>query len=162
MRPHLLDDEVLNAIRSAVLTNPWASMSIFSGWGWGVALAVPGDTMGRPTYRHMAALMDEYWWTCLFLTIATLQTWRLFKRTTIRLFPYELTLKAVAGTTWSFVAFACFLSQWPLAAAMADALAIAIASWIDMARCEPCRNCPVSGTGVCIDGCYLQRNTDDR
>lgn len=151
---------MLRALRSAILSNPWTSMSCISAWGWGVTLAMPGDTLARPTYKYMGVVAPEDYWTALFLTLAVLQTWRLFKRTTRKLFPYELALKAVACLTWTFVCVACFAAQWPLAAAMSDSLAIAVAAWIDMSRCDPCSGCPVKGMGLCGKGCFLCRNTD--
>lgn len=146
------------AIRSAVLSNPWAAPSIISAWGWGISLAMPGDTLSRPTYRYMDFVADELVWTLLFLTIAILQTWRLFKRTTHKLFRYELALKGVAAAVWTFVALVCFTAQWPLAAAMSDSVAVAFCAWMDMLRLDACHGCPFHGAGMCTGGCHLARS----
>ena len=147
-------------ILAAILMNPWASASAFSGWLWGIALAMPGDTLARPTYRYMAFVASEDYWTVAFLTVATLQTWRLFKRTTVRLFPYELALKAVACAMWTFTGLVCMAAQWPLAAAMSDTLVVALFSWIDMSQCKPCHGCSYKGSVYCQQGCHLTREAD--
>jgi hypothetical protein len=96
-------------------------------------------------------------WSVVFLLIAALQTWRLFKRSTPNIFKYELALKAVSASVWTFVAITCFAAQWPLAAAMSDSVAVAFCAWMDMARLDACSGCPVYGAGKCDGGCYLAR-----
>jgi hypothetical protein len=160
VRPSKLIWGGLKALWSAMKANPWASMSVISGWGWGIALLLPGNTLDRPTYKYMHAVAEEEYWTVLFLMIAALQTWRLFRRTTPALFRYEVLLKSVACATWTFVAVACYFSQWPLAAAMSDAVAVAFAAWVDLIQVQPCKGCHLSGSGCCDNGCFLARSHD--
>jgi hypothetical protein len=144
----------MNALRAALLSNPWALASIMSGYLWGFALLAPGDTLARPTYRHMHEISGEWVWTFVFLSVATLQLWRIFCRSNRRTFPYEYTLKWLAAILWSFVGLACMIAQWPLAAAMADTLVVALFSWVDLARIKPCKGCPEAGRcqGDCVYG----------
>lgn len=145
------------ALRSALIKNPFALASILSGYLWGVALALPGDTLVRPTYRFMREVATEDTWVVVFFTLATLQLFRVFSLTTPKSFPYELVLKMAACVTWTFVGVACLFSQWPMAAAMADTLVVSLFSWIDMTRVRACRGCPGSN-GVCGGKCWYERS----
>jgi hypothetical protein len=145
----------MRALRSALLSNPWTLASIMSGYLWGFALLAPGDTTARPTYRHLAEVASEEVWTAVFLTVATLQLWRMVCRSNRKTFPYEFCLKLIAAILWAFVGVACMISQWPLAAAMADTMVVALFSWIDLVRVRPCHGCPIGGTcppGDCFYG----------
>jgi len=144
------------ALRSALIKNPFALASILSGYLWGIALLLPGDTLERPTYRYMREVAPEYLWTLLFISVASLQLWRVFRLTTPRTFAYELVLKIAACVMWTFVGTACLASQWPLAAAMADTLVVSVFSWIDMTRIRACRGCP-GANGNCGNRCWYER-----
>lgn len=146
---------VIAAARTALLANPFALASILSGMLWATCLLAPGDTLLRPTYRHMREVADEEVWTALFLGVAVLQFWRIFARATRRSFPFEVALKLAAMVLWWFVAVACLISQWPLAAAMSDTLVVAVFATIDFARLRPCTNCP--SAGFCEEGCPYGR-----
>ena len=147
-------------LRSAVLANPWCVPCLVSAWGWFIGLSLPGDTLARPTYKYMAVVAPEDYWTVVIGLIALLQSWRLFKRTTLKLFPYELALKALAALVWTYIAIACYASQWPPAAAMSGDLAVALCAWIDMSQCKPCLGCSYRGSAFCEDGCHLSRSDD--
>lgn len=144
----------LSALRSALLANPWAFASILSGYLWGVTLLAPGDTLARPTYRHMSEISNEDVWTAIFLAVASLQLWRIFCRVNRRTLPYEYALKWWAAVMWTFVGVACMSAQWPLASAMSDTFVVAIFAWIDLARIKPCKGCPEARTckGDCVYG----------
>jgi hypothetical protein len=146
----------MRALRSALLSNPWTLASIMSGYLWGFALLAPGDTTARPTYRHMHEVASEWEWTVVFLTVATLQLWRMVCRSNRKTFPYEYVLKWLAAVLWSFVGLACMIAQWPLAAAMADTLVVALFSWVDLIRMRPCMGCPE--TGKCGGDCFYGRS----
>ena len=135
----------LRSLWTAMLKNPFTMSSVFSGYLWGFALAAPGDTLERPTYRHMAEIGPEDMWTAIFLVTASLQLWRIFIKTTPRLFPFEYALKLWASILWMSVGVMCMASQWPLAAAMSDTLVIALFAWIDLAKIRPCSSCPHRG-----------------
>jgi hypothetical protein len=147
----------LLALWTVILRNPWAAASIFSGYLWGIALGMPGDTLARPTYRHMREVMPEEAWTLLFFVVAILQTWRMFERTTPRTIVPEFFLKWVAALLWTFVGLACLTSQWPIAAAMSDTLVVALFSWIDLAQLRCCTYCPAQTATCKQDGCKYDR-----
>lgn len=144
----------LKALRSALLANPWAFASILSGYLWGFTLLVPGETLARPTYRHMHEISGEGVWTLVFLLVASLQFWRIFCRINRRTFPYEYALKWWAAVMWTFVGVACMSAQFPLASAMSDTFVVAIFAWIDLAKIKPCKGCPEAGRcqGDCVYG----------
>ena len=127
-----------------------------SGYLWGFALLAPGDTTSRPTYRHLREVASEDVWTAVFLTVATLQLWRMVCRSNRQSFPYEYALKLAAAILWGFVGVACMISQWPLAAAMADTMVVALFSWVDLARIKPCKGCPEAGR--CRGDCFYGRS----
>jgi hypothetical protein len=116
--------------------------SIMSAYLWAGCLAWPGDTLDRPTYRHMAEVMPEDWhWSALFVTVGSLQLWRLYVKTTRKAIPFEYALKAIALSMWTFVGLACMFSIYPPPAAMSDTLVIAVLCWWDFIRFESCRIC---------------------
>lgn len=124
--------------------------SIMSAYLWSVLLLWPGETLARPTYRHMQEVMpyDEYWAT-LFMLVGTLQLWRLYAKTSRYAIKWEYLLKIVACSMWSFVGFACMFSVYPPPAAMSDTLIIAVGCWWDMVRFDHCRICDEA---VCARG----------
>jgi hypothetical protein len=118
-------------------TDPAAVMSTISGYLWALCLLFPGDTLARPTYRHMAEVASEEMWIVLFVTLATLQLWRLLTRPFKHHFAVDFAVKASAMTLWWFVALACMSAQWPLAAAMSDTFVVAFATLWDFLRLDP-------------------------
>jgi hypothetical protein len=118
-------------------TDTAAIVSIMSGYLWALCLVFPGDTLMRPTYRHMASVAPEWVWTTLFITVASLQVWRLLARPFRNHFYLDVQVKLVVMCLWWYVAIACMASQWPLAAAMSDTFVIAFATFWDFLRCDP-------------------------
>lgn len=123
-------------------TRPATICVILSGFLWGGLLLMPGETVDRPTYRIMKAVLstDEAW-AVVFLTVATLQLVRLFAVTTSRSKWWDFSLKIMACGVYSFTAIACILSISPVPAAMADNAVIALAAWWDLSRWEMVRGC---------------------
>ena len=116
--------------------------SIMSAYLWAGCLLWPGDTLDRPTYRHMAEVMPEDWhWSLVFLTLGSVQLWRLYAKSWRYTLKYECALKALALSVWSFVGFACMFSIYPPPAAMSDTLVVAVLCWWDMMRFDYCRTC---------------------
>lgn len=116
--------------------------SILSAYAWAACLLWEGETMARPTYKHMAEVLptDDHW-AALFIAVGTLQFWRLYTRTSRKSIKWEYLLKIVACSMWSFVGLSCMFSVYPPPAAMSDTLVIALGCWWDMVRFDYCRIC---------------------
>jgi hypothetical protein len=110
--------------------------SIVSAFAWAIMLAWEGDTMARQTYFHMARIAPEWVWTITFTLIGLVQMTRLAFDHNGNAWQ-DYILKALACILWSYVAAACILAQNPPPAAMGDAVAVAVLTWIDFARAEP-------------------------
>ena len=123
-------------------TRPATLCVIMSGYLWAIMLAVPGDTLARPTYRHMRDLIpSEEIWAVVFAVVASLQVWRLFALTTQRAKWWDFGLKVTACVLYAFIFIACITSLWPIPAAMADNAVIAFAAWWDLSRWDISRGC---------------------
>lgn len=157
---------LVKRIKSIVVygdTTPATIGSILSSMLWCLCLCFPGTLIGppgvgRPTYRYMYELATEQTWIFVFMSIFMLQIWRMFcsfrytKHRNIT-FAIELVIKIWAAQVWTFIAIACMLAQYPPAAAMSDAIVIAIGCWWDMLRCErlpmQCLECHSAATHHC-------------
>lgn len=123
-------------------TRPATICVILSGYLWGGLLLMPGDTIERPTYRIMKAVIpSDEMWAAVFLAVATAQLVRLFAVTTSRSRWVDFGIKTTACGLYSFTALACLLSISPVPAAMADNVVIALAAWWDLSRWEVVRGC---------------------
>ena len=123
-------------------TRPATICVILSGYLWAGMLAWPGETVARPTYRHMKDLLpNDMTWAALFFVVASLQVWRLFSLTTERAKWWDFTLKITACVLYAFVFIACTTSLSPVPAAMADNAVIAFAAWWDLSRWDIVRGC---------------------
>jgi hypothetical protein len=131
-------------------TSPAAICSILSGAFWATCLALPGDTLLRPTYKYMAQIASEEVWMCSFAALAGLQLWRLGSRP-LKVPYLDFAIKFWALSLWAFVSIACLASQWPIAAAMSDTLVIAIACAWDFLRCDPRHGCVHYAKRKCPD-----------
>lgn len=144
-----------------LLRHPYTTASILSGYLWGTCLAFPGDTLARPTYRHMAELGPEDVWTFVFFSLATLQLWRIFVKMERHSVPFEIFLKTSAAIVWTLVAILCMMAQWPLAAAMSDTFVISIFAWVDLLNMKSCSACPFKGSCKTL-GCPYDRRSSVR
>lgn len=109
--------------------------SVISAFAWSIMLAWDGDTMARQTYYHMARVAPEWVWTITFTLVGLIQTARMaFEHRGGTIIDYGI--KAIACVLWSYVATACILAQNPPPAAMGDAVAVAVLTWVDFARAE--------------------------
>lgn len=123
-------------------TRPATICVIFSGFLWAGLLLIPGDTIDRPTYRHMHQIIrSDEGWAAVFLTVAMLQLWRLFAITGSRGKWLDFSLKITACFLYGFTAIACLTSIFPAPAAMADNIVVAIAAWWDLYRWDVRRGC---------------------
>ena len=148
----------LHKLFVVLLRNPWTTASILSGYLWGGCLAAPGDTLARPTYRHMGEIAQEDIWTFVFLALASLQLWRLFIKMDRQSVPFEVLLKTMSAIVWTSVAVLCMMAQWPLAAAMSDTFVIAIFAWVDLLNMKSCTSCPFRGSCKTL-GCPYDRRS---
>jgi hypothetical protein len=133
-------------------TRPATICVILSGYLWAFLLVMPGDTVARPTYKHMRqVLATDEMWALAFGIVATLQLWRLFALTTARSRWWDFGLKITAAFLYGFTAVACLTSIAPVPAAMADNIVIALAAWWDMYRWDVARGCGsrVVPSGAC-------------
>lgn len=131
-------------------TSPATIASMLSAFLWAICLLFPGDTIARPTYRHMGEVAVETTWIGVFLFIGVSQAWRLSvgRKGEGKIGDIiNLSIKVIAATVWTYVAIACLIAQYPPAAAMADCIVIAGGCWWDFARYEvtpsKCRRCVV-------------------
>lgn len=108
--------------------------SALSGYCWGICLAVPGDTLGRPTYRFMREVASEPIWTVLFLVVASLQMYRLYAKVTPTSVIFDFAIKFFAMLLWALVAILCLCAQFPIAAAMSDTVVISLLTIWDFSR----------------------------
>ena len=133
-------------------TRPATLASILSAYAWAACLLWPGETMDRPTYHHMAEVMDaDEKWAALFIIVGSLQLWRLYAATSRRFIRYDYALKIVACSMWTFVGLACMFSIYPPPAAMSDTLVIAVGTWWDMVRYDR-HHCRICDETVCEKG----------
>jgi hypothetical protein len=144
-----------------LLRNPFTTASILSGYLWGGCLAAPGDTLLRPTYKHMHEIASEDVWIFVFFALATLQLWRLYVKMDKQNVPFEVLLKTASAIVWTAVAILCMMAQWPLAAAMSDTFVIAIFAWIDLLNMKSCTVCPFRGSCKTL-GCPYDRRSSVR
>jgi hypothetical protein len=123
-------------------TRPATICVIMSGYLWAAMLAMPGDTIARPTYTHMRQMIPtDGGWAAAFAIVASLQLWRLFALTTDRSKWWDFALKVSACFLYGFTAIACLTSISPIPAAMADNVVIAVAAWWDLYRWDVRRGC---------------------
>lgn len=120
-------------------TSPATIASMAAAFLWAICLLFPGDTIARPTYKHMGEVASEQTWIFIFMSIGFAQAWRVVSRNdgaTRRLYYLELSIKMIAALVWTYVAIACLIAQYPPAAAMSDCVVIAAGCWWDFARYE--------------------------
>lgn len=150
--------ERLHYLLVTLIRHPYTTASILSGYLWGACLASPGDTLSRPTYKHMAEIGPEDLWTFLFISLATLQLWRIFVKMERRSMPFEVVLKTSAAVVWTATAILCMMAQWPLAAAMSDTFVISVFAWVDLLNMKSCSACPFKGSCKTL-GCPYDRRS---
>ena len=124
-------------------TSPATIGSMVSAFLWAICLMFPGDTIARPTYRHMGEIATEGVWVVVFLVIGFSQAWRTCKNkisSSKKSYYTELMIKMFAALVWTYVAIACLIAQYPPAAAMSDCIVIAAGCWWDFTRYETTPN----------------------
>lgn len=96
---------------------------------WAVMLLWPGDTFGRPTYDHMALVMNEEMWGVLFLVSCVTQiSIVLMNDMHSRFSRYFAGWNAIL---WSYTVVSMLLSVYPPPAAIGGEMAMAFgAVWI--------------------------------
>ena len=96
---------------------------------WAMMLFWPGDTFERPTYSHMATIMNEEMWGILFLVSAVTQITIVLNNTIHSAFArYFAGWNAIL---WVYTVTSMILSVYPPPAAIGGELALSLgAVWI--------------------------------
>lgn len=98
-------------------------------FSWAVMLLWPGDTFDRPTYRHMAMVMNEELWGLIFVLSAITQITILLQDDLHSRFA-----RYFAGWNamlWMYTVWSMLASVYPPPAAIGGEVALAFAaSWI--------------------------------
>lgn len=115
-------------------TRPATYCSMLSGYLWAVGLLLPGQLFDRPAMVHLAAVASQFVWAMVFITLSTLQLWRLYVSANRLSNPLEYGTKMAAVLVWTFTAIACLISRYPPPLLVADTLVIMVATWWDFLR----------------------------
>jgi hypothetical protein len=96
---------------------------------WAVMLLWPGDTFGRPTYTHMATVMNEELWGILFLVSSIIQLSIILRNVLhshfARCFAFWNAI------LWGYTVLSMMISVYPPPAAIGGELSMALmAVWI--------------------------------
>lgn len=96
---------------------------------WAIMLLWTGDTFGRPTYSHMAYIMNEELWALVFAISAITQITIVLMNDMHSTFArYFAGWNAVL---WSFVVWSMLASIYPPPAAIGGEIALALAAgWV--------------------------------
>lgn len=101
----------------------------FAEFMWALMLFWIGDTFDRPTYRHMAELMQEETWAFIFLGSSFIQVLIVMTNRMHSLFAWYF-----AGWNfclWAFTVWSMLASVYPPPAAIGGEIALALtAFWI--------------------------------
>lgn len=96
---------------------------------WAAMLLWPGDTFGRPTYSHMAAIMSEEWWSLMFIVSCCMQLYFVLSGKLNTLLAWYF-----AGWNmilWGYTVWSMMASVYPPPAAIGGEIALTITSfWI--------------------------------
>lgn len=109
-----------------IATRIMLSIAEFS---WFIMLAWPGDTFGRPTYTHMALIVNEEVWSIVFLLSAITQFTIVLQEDIHSKFARYFA--AWNAAFWGYVVVSMLLSVYPPPAAIGGEIALAFAAgWI--------------------------------
>lgn len=96
---------------------------------WAIMLLWPGETFGRPTYDHMAAVMREEYWGLLFIVSSLIQISIVLSNKMNSTFAWFF-----AGWNfvfWGYTVWSMLASVYPPPAAIGGEIALALsAGWI--------------------------------
>ena len=123
-------------------TTPATVLSILTALLWSAALFYDNDALAHPEYRYLRQMAEERTWAVGCLTLAAAQSGFVLFRAPPRLYFLEALPKMVAAIFWTTVTICMCVAYWPPQPEMANVVAVAVITWWDFIRWEPCRLCP--------------------
>lgn len=127
-----MNKKLLNSLSRALWDSDLITTRITLGLGelfWAVMLFWAGDTFSRPTYAHMAYIMNEELWGFVFLASSIVQIGIVLSEQFHT--PFARVFAGWNALLWFFIVTSMLLSVYPPPAAIGGEIALAIVSvWI--------------------------------